>query len=206
MSEELELEDHGTTVLAISVEEGIVFAADRKTSRGFLIASKDSQKIRKINKRAIFTRVGSVADSQDIEKHLRRESKTYRLRRGRQMSVETLAEVGSNKVRDGRYRTAPIIGGVDEEGSHIYTLDSAGSILYENQFTSSGSGSKVAYGTLESNYSMDMDVENARSLAIDSISAATERDNMTGCGITIGSVTEDDGVRIDSYSRITDAT
>jgi proteasome beta subunit len=50
------------------------------------------------------------------------------------------------------YLTQTIIGGIDESGSHIYTLDAIGSLIEEKTICATGSGTPMAYGVLEDAY------------------------------------------------------
>lgn len=44
-----------------------------------------------------------------------------------------------------------LLGGVDEDGASIYSLDAAGGMI-KDTFISTGSGSTFAYGVLEDRY------------------------------------------------------
>ena len=74
--------------------------------------------------------------------------------------------------------------GVDEEGSHIYTADMSGAIIGED-FASSGSGSPIAYGVLESVYRSDLTNEEAKEVAAKAVKAAMERDPGSGNGVDV---------------------
>jgi proteasome beta subunit len=75
-----------------------------------------------------------------------------------------------------------LVAGVDEQGAHIYTADMSGAIIGED-FASSGSGSPIAYGVLESLYHKDITNENAKEIASKAVAAAMERDPGSGNGI-----------------------
>ena len=75
-----------------------------------------------------------------------------------------------------------LVAGVDEEGGHVYTADMSGAIIGED-FASSGSGSPIAYGVLESLYHKDITNNEAKDVASKAVSAAMERDPGSGNGI-----------------------
>jgi proteasome beta subunit len=77
-----------------------------------------------------------------------------------------------------------LVAGVDHEGGHILAADMSGAIT-EEDFASSGSGSPIAYGVLESAYSNDLTNENAKQIASKAVAAAMERDPETGNGIDV---------------------
>jgi proteasome beta subunit len=52
-------------------------------------------------------------------------------------------------------------------------------------FVASGSGSPVAYGVLESLYSENLTVEQARSIAVRAVEAAMQRDPGSGNGVDV---------------------
>ena len=87
--------------------------------------------------------------------------------------------------------TMLIVGGVDEEGSHIYMLDPLGSMLEEEQFTATGSGSVVAYGVLEDEYRDNMSIEQGKDLVKRAVSAARKRDIASGGSIQIGIINKE---------------
>ncbi|PSP50213.1 proteasome subunit beta [Halobacteriales archaeon QH_3_68_24] len=112
-----------------------------------------------------------------------------------------LTLVGSgNFARGGPFLAInPILGGVDEEGSHVYSIDPAGGVM-EDDYTITGSGLTVAYGTLEDRYEEDMSVDEARDAAVTAIKAAAERDTGSGNGVYIAEVTGD-GVEIEGHEN-----
>jgi proteasome beta subunit len=73
---------------------------------------------------------------------------------------------------------------VDKEGAHVFAADMSGAIT-EEDFASSGSGSPIAYGVLESLYNKDVTNSQASEIASRAVSAAMERDPGSGNGINI---------------------
>ena len=79
------------------------------------------------------------------------------------------------------------------EGSQIYNIDLFGSMTSE-RFISTGSGSPVAYGYLESEYKKDLGVNEAYKTAIQAIAAAIRRNSGTGDSIN-AVIIDKDGYR-----------
>lgn len=77
-----------------------------------------------------------------------------------------------------------LVAGVDQDGAHIYAADMSGAITSED-FASSGSGSPIAYGVLESTYHKEITNDEAKAIAIKAVSAAMERDPGSGNGIDV---------------------
>jgi len=78
-----------------------------------------------------------------------------------------------------------IFAGVDNVGFHIYDIYPDGSLTESDDFVSTGSGSVMAYGVLETQYKEDMSADEATKLAIKSINAALQRDSASGNGIDV---------------------
>ncbi len=180
----------GTTTVGITCTDGVVFASERRASMGNLVAHKVAEKIFKIDNHIAATIAGSVADAQSLMKVISAETALYRLRNGKDISIEAAASVSSNMLRSSPAYVQTLIGGVDDTGASIYSLDAAGGMI-KDTFISTGSGSTFAYGVLEDRFHEDITVEEAKELAIRAIKAATERDTYSGNGFLLAEVTKD---------------
>jgi len=189
----------GTTTVGISTEEGVLIATDRRASLGGrFVSNKQVQKVEQIHPSAAMTLVGSVGGAQSFIRSLRAEADLFEVRRDEPLTINALATLAGNFARGGPYFAInPIIGGVDEEGSHVYSVDPAGGVL-EDDYTVTGSGTMVATGTIEGEYDPEMSLEEARALAIRAVEAAAERDTGSGNGVVIAEVTGE-GVDIDRF-------
>ncbi|MFC7020097.1 MULTISPECIES: archaeal proteasome endopeptidase complex subunit beta [Haloarcula] len=189
----------GTTTVGISTEEGVVVATDRRASLGGrFVSNKQVTKVEQIHPTAAMTLVGSVGGAQSFIRSIRAEANLYEVRRDETMSIHGLATLAGNFARGGPYFAInPIIGGVDEEGSHVYSIDPAGGVL-QDDYTVTGSGTMVATGTIEGEYDPEMSIEDARALAIRAVTAAAERDTGSGNGVVVAEITAD-GVDIDAF-------
>ena len=189
----------GTTTIGIATDNGVVVATDMRASLGGrFVSNKNVQKVEQIHPTAALTLVGSVGGAQSFIRTLRSEANLYEARRGKQMSMQGLATLAGNFARGGPFIAInPILGGVDDEGSHVYSIDPAGGVM-KDDYTVTGSGLTVAYGTLEDRYEPDLSIDEARSTAAAAIEAAAERDTGSGNGVYVAEVTEE-GVDIDDY-------
>jgi len=189
----------GTTTIGIATDDGVIVATDRRASLGGrFVSNKNVQKVEQIHPTAALTLVGSVGGAQSFIRSLRAEVNLYEVRRGEDISIPALATLAGNFARGGPFFAInPILGGVDEEGSHVFSIDPAGGVM-EDDYTVTGSGLTVAYGTLESQYEDDLSMEEARTVAADAVSAAAERDTGSGNGLVIAEV-DQEGVEIDTY-------
>jgi len=196
--------DTGTTTIGISTAEGVVIATDMRASLGGrFVSNKNVQKIEQVHPTGALTLVGSVGGAQSFIRSLRAEVDLYEARRGEPMSINALATLAGNFARGGPFFAInPILGGIDDEGNHVYSIDPAGGVM-EDDYTVTGSGLTVAYGTLEREYSEDMTNEEAKRVAASGVKAAVERDTGSGNGVFLAEVT-DEGVEISGHEDFED--
>ncbi|WP_152040929.1 archaeal proteasome endopeptidase complex subunit beta [Salinigranum salinum] len=185
----------GTTTVGLQTEDGVVLATDMRASAGYMVASKDVQKVEEIHPTGALTIAGSVSAAQSLIRSLKAEVSLYESRRGEDMTMQALSTLTANFLRSGAFLIVqPILGGVDDEGSHIYSIDPLGGTT-EEEYTVTGSGSQYALGVLEQEYSGELSIEEAKTVAARAIKSAVERDLASGNGINVAVVT-DEGVEV----------
>ena len=173
----------GTTTVGIVCKDGVVLAADRRATMGYLIATKDIKKIAQLDEHIAMTIAGSVGDTQVLERHLKAEFKLYKLQEGKRIPVKGGATLLANILYGRKYYpflVQLLLGGYDETGPHLYSLALDGSIVEEKEYFSTGSGSPMVFGVLEDGYKKDMALEDAKRLAVRAVYAATQRDIASG--------------------------
>ena len=180
---------HGTTTVSIKYKDGIIAAADQRASMGYMVASPAVKKILALDDRSILTIAGLPSDAMYLVKVMRAEMELYELNRGRKISMKGLANLFST-VMHGQFRTGfpyfvgIIIAGVDETGGYVYNFDGSGSIS-DDAYTSTGSGSPFAYGTLEVLWEPDMEEADAIRVAAMAVRSAAIKDIATGDSMTL---------------------
>ena len=194
----------GTTTVGIATTDGVVVGTDRRASLGGrFVSNKHVTKVEQVHPTAVLTLVGSVGGAQSFVRTIRSETNLYEQRRGEPMSVRALATLAGNFARGGPFVAInPILGGVDEEGSHVFSIDPAGGVL-EDDYTVTGSGMQLAHGALEGAYDPDLSLEESQVLAARAVHAASERDTGSGNGFVLATVTAE-GVDIDIYDDPTE--
>ena len=194
----------GTTTVGLTTTGGVVLATDKRASLGHMVSSKNAQKVEAVHPRGALTISGSVSAAQSLLRTLRVESNLYETRRGEEMSMQALSTLTSNLLRSGGFLiTVPILGGVDDEGAHVYSYDALGGAT-EEKYAVGGSGSQFALGVLEQDYSEGIDMGEGRQIAVDCLKSATERDTASGNGMWLAQIT-DEGVDISDYEDYDDA-
>ena len=182
----------GTTTVGITCTDGVVFASERRASMGNLVAHKVAEKIFKIDDHIAATIAGSVADAQSLMKIISAEVSLYKMRNGEKIGIESASALAANILHSSPLYVQTLLGGVDEEGASIYSLDPAGGMI-KDSFISTGSGSTFSYGVLEDRVKEGITVKEGVDVAIRAIRAAMERDTFSGNGILVATVTKDDG-------------
>jgi len=178
-----------TTIVGIKTTDGVVLGSDKRASKGFFIGSKIVQKIAKIDETLAVAIAGQLSDAEYIIKVAKAERRLMELRRGFPLTVKESTRLIANLAYSGLRNYQPyyvelLVAGVDQHGSHVYAADMSGAIT-EEDFASSGSGSPIAYGVLESLYKKDIRNEQAKEIASRAVSAAMERDPGSGNGIDV---------------------
>ncbi|HLD39077.1 MAG TPA: archaeal proteasome endopeptidase complex subunit beta [archaeon] len=172
----------GTTTVGMVCKDCIVLGAESKSTMGWLVAGKEVQKIHQIDDKVALTISGGVGDAQALIRIVKAEINIYKLTRNAEITVKAIATLLSNILSQSRwypYMFMPILGGVDKDGLHIFSIDPAGG-AEEDKFTSTGSGSPIAYGVLEDGYKDSMTRDEGIRLAVRSIRSAKERDVFSG--------------------------
>lgn len=189
----------GTTTVGLTTTDGVVLATDMRASLGGrLVANKDVQKVEQIHPRGAITMAGSVGGAQSFIRTLRAEVDLYEARRGEDMSISALATLAGNFLRGGPFFLInPIIGGVDDEGRHTFSVDPAGGVMADD-YQVTGSGMQFAYGVLEQEYEDDLSNDEAATVAARAVQSAVERDAASGDGIFLARI-DDEGVDIQGY-------
>lgn len=178
-----------TTIVGILCRDGVVLSSDRRASKGFFIGSKITQKILKIDDTLAVAIAGQVSDAEYLVNAVRAERALVTLQRGYPLTVKETTKLISNVAYQGLKNYQPylaefIVAGIDALGPHVYVTDMSGAVSSEN-FVSSGSGSPIAYGVLESIYKENMRLEEAKNLGRNAVQAAMERDPGSGNGIDV---------------------
>jgi proteasome beta subunit len=184
----------GTTTCALPCKDGVVLAADSRASAGLFIADRHVMKIQKVDRHLGMTMAGGVADAQNVVDIMRYNANIYRLSNKELMPVKSAARLCSNVLFNQRYFPyyvqIIVAGHDDKEGGQIYNIDLFGSMTSE-KFISTGSGSPVAYGYLESEFKEGLGVNDAYKVAIRAIAAAIRRNAGTGDGINVVIIDKD---------------
>lgn len=183
----------GTTTLGMVCKDGVVIATETRATMGTLIAHKATKKLYKIDQHLALATAGLVGDLQVLARYLNAEANLYRLKRDMRMPVKSAATLMSNILNQRKfypYYVQLILGGFDDSGGYVFSLDAAGGAI-PDKYTAGGSGSPYVFGVLEDTYKDGMSTDEGVDVAVRAITAAKNRDAASGGNINIAIITKD---------------
>ncbi len=172
----------GTTTVGVTCRDGVILGSDTRVTMGFFIAHHKGKKVYQIDDHIAMTISGGVADAQRVVEVLKVNAQLYRLNLMRPMPLSSAARLISNLLFSSRY--APLlaqilVGGRDDSGPHVFSIDPFGSIT-EEKCVATGSGSPIAYGVLEDKYEEDASIKEMLPVVVRAIDSAMRRDAASG--------------------------
>lgn len=188
-----------TSIVGIVCKDGVVVGADRRSTAGTIVLSKDSKKIRKVTDYLIAAYTGGVADIQLTNKILAAELRLKELRTRVRPTVEEASHLLSMLTYRG-IRTpsmipsivGTLVAGIDPDGNiALFTVEPAGSVIEVEDYDANfSSGMPYILGLLEREYKKDITVQEGIELAKECIKSSTQRDIGSGNGIDVFSLTK----------------
>jgi proteasome beta subunit len=194
MPEQYQESMKGTTTVGLVFSSGVILATEKRATMGYMIASKKAKKVYQVADRIGMTTAGGVGDAQQLARILTVECNLYQIRRSRPITVGATATLLSNYLNQNRYfpyYVQLLVGGIDESGPSVYSVDAMGGATKEEEIVATGSGSPMAYGVLEDRFLPQMSEDAAIDLAIRALKSAMKRDAGSGEGIHVVVITKD---------------
>jgi proteasome beta subunit len=182
----------GTTTIGVVCKDGVILASDTRVTMGFYVAHKHGKKIYKIDDHLGMTIAGVVADAQRTVDILTANAQLYKINMGRPLPISSAARLIANLMFSARglpLVNFALIGGVDDTGPHVFSLDPFGS-LTEEKCVATGSGSPVAYGILEDKFKENAPVKEVLPIVIKAVNSAMKRDAASGDSFNVAIIDE----------------
>ena len=186
----------GTTTVCVVCKDGIVMAADKRATAGY-ISNKKMKKIVRITDNIAITTAGVVSDIQLLSKLIKAELKLKDIQTNRVSNVKEAANLLAGMVYANFRRfttflsvTGFLVAGKDEEGCHLYELGIDGSVLDIDDYASDGSGNVFALGVLETLYKKGITIDEGIKLVVRAVNAAIQRDPNSGNGLDVVTITD----------------
>ena len=193
MPVESEVIKTGTSTVGITFDGGVVVGADHRATMGNFIANKNVKKLFQISGRVALTTAGLVGHAQSLARMLSAELSLYELKRNTPMTVRGAATLTANILVGRPHYVQLLIVGVDESGSSVYSIDSAGGSIPDVCTAPPVQEAPSLYGVLEDRFSPNMTKEEAIALAAKALLASAQRDSASGNGMDLAVITMEDG-------------
>jgi proteasome beta subunit len=179
---------HGTTVLALKYEGGVVIGGDRRATEGFQIAGRRIEKVFKIDDYSAMAIAGTAGPCIEMAKLFQTELEHYEKLEGLQLSTEGKANKLGQMVKANLPMVfqglvvIPIYVGYDHRRAEgrIFKYDITGGRYEESEYHSIGSGGKDARNTMREHYKKSLSEDEALRLALLALYNAAEEDVGTG--------------------------
>ena len=139
MNDSVDVVKTGTSTIGITFDGGVVVGADHRATMGHFIANKSVQKLFKISDTVALTTAGLVGHAQSLSRTLAAELRLYDLKHGTPMTVKGAATLTANILVGRPHYVQLLIVGVDDSGSSVYSIDSAGGSI-PDAYCATGSG------------------------------------------------------------------
>ncbi|MCE7083247.1 proteasome subunit beta [Streptomyces sp. ST2-7A] len=179
---------HGTTIVALVFEGGVVLAGDRRATMGHMIAQRDIEKVFPADEYSAVGIAGTAGLAVELVKLFQLELEHFEKVEGDTLSLEGKANRLSAMIRGNLgmamqgLAVIPLFAGWDVERGkgRIFSYDITGGRSEEPGFSAVGSGSIFARGALKKLYREDMDEERAATVAVQALYDAADDDSATG--------------------------
>jgi proteasome beta subunit len=191
----------GTSTLGITFDGGVVVGADHRATMGHFIANKSVQKLFGISDYVALTTAGLVGHAQSLSRTLSAELRLYELKHGKPMTVKGAATLTANILSGRPHYVQLLIVGVDDSGSSVYSIDSAGGSI-PDVYCATGSGSPYMYGVLEDQFREGMSEKDSLKVAAKALLASAQRDAASGNGMDLAVITPEAGFRLLSEEEV----
>ena len=179
---------HGTTIVAITYQGGVVLAGDRRATMGNLIAQRDIEKVFHGDDFSAIGIAGAAGIAIEMVRLFQVELEHYEKIEGTVLSFDGKANRLATMIRGNLpmamqgLAVVPLFAGYDlESGSgRIISYDITGGRYEEHKFHSVGSGSLFARGSLKKLWREGFTPAEAVLCAVQSLYDAADEDSATG--------------------------
>ena len=167
-------------------QDGVVLGADTRSTSGSTVADKNCEKIHFIAPNVYCCGAGTAADTENSTGMVSSALALHRFATGRASRVATALQMLKSHLfrHQGHISAALVLGGVDVEGPHLFTVYPHGS-TDSLPFATMGSGSLNAMAVFEADYREGMEEEEAVKLVARAIRAGIFNDLGSGSNVDV---------------------
>ena len=179
---------HGTTIVAITFDGGVLMAGDRRATMGNIIANREMEKVFAADEFSTVGIAGTAGLAIELVRLFQVELEHYEKIEGTLMSLEGKANRLASMIRGNLgmamqgLSVVPMFTGydVDLRLGRIFSYDVTGGCYEEHDHHSVGSGSLFARGAMKKLFRRGMTGEEALRVAVEALWDAADDDSATG--------------------------
>lgn len=179
---------HGTTIVALVCDGGVVMAGDRRATMGNVIGQRDIEKVFAADEYSAIGIAGTAGIAAELVRLFQVELEHYEKLEGRVLSLDGKANRLTTMIRGNLgmamqgLAVVPLFAGFDLAKGYgrIISYDVTGGRSDETGYYAVGSGSVFARGALKKRYHDGVGVDEAVSLAVNALYDAADDDTATG--------------------------
>ncbi len=179
---------HGTTIVTVSFEGGVVMAGDRRATMGNIIANRDMEKVFATDEYSAVGIAGTAGIAIELVRLFQVELEHYEKIEGTLMSLEGKANRLASMIRSNLglamqgLSVVPLFAGYDlQRGTgRIFSYDVTGGCYEEHDHHGVGSGSLFARGSMKKTWRPGLDRDGAVRVAVEALYDAADDDSATG--------------------------
>jgi 20S proteasome subunit beta 2 len=166
------------------------------------VADKNCEKIHFIASNIYCCGAGTAADTENVTSLISSQLELHELDTGRKVRVVTALTLLKQYLfrHQGYIGAALILGGFDVDGPSLYTIYPHGS-TDKLPYVTMGSGSLAAMSVFESKWRENMDLEEAKELVTQAITAGIFNDLGSGSNVDLCVITEEKTEMLRNYSK-----
>ena len=179
---------HGTTIVALTFDGGVVMAGDRRATMGSMIASRHIEKVFPADEYSAVGIAGTAGLAIELVRLFQLELEHYEKIEGSLLSLDGKANRLATMIRGNLglamqgLAVVPLFGGYDLDRGvgRIFSYDVTGGRYEEHEHHAVGSGSVFARGSLKKRWRPAMDADAAVRVAVEALVDAADDDSATG--------------------------
>lgn len=193
----------GTTIAGIIFKDGVVLGADTRSTSGSTVADKNCSKIHYITPNIYACGAGTAADLEHVTDMVSGQLELHRYGTGRPARAITAMTLFKQHLfkYQGHVGAALVLGGVDINGPHLFTIYPHGS-TDSLPFATMGSGSLNAMAMFEAYYKDDLTRAEAMDLVARAIRSGVMNDLGSGSNVDLCVITKDNVEYLRNYEYL----
>jgi len=187
-----ELAPHGTTIVAVTFEGGVLMGGDRRATMGNLIAQRDIEKVYPADSYSVIGIAGAAGIAIEMVKLFQLELEHYEKIEGLTLSLDGKANRLAQMIRGNLgaalqgLAVVPLFAGFDLDAAadaspgRIFSYDVTGGNYEERGYSTVGSGSLFAKNSLKKTWRPGLAGDDALRTLVEALYDAADDDSATG--------------------------